>query len=80
MPLTALLTLSMGDALWNLMMAALFTVFGLIIFMLAYYAFEKLAPFDIRKELVDDNNVAVGAMVGGMFIGIGLIIAAAIGG
>lgn len=80
MPLTALLTLSFGDACWNLLMAALFTIFGLLIFIVAYYAVEKLAPFDIRKELVEDNNVAMGAMLGGMFIGIGLIIAAAIGG
>ncbi len=80
MPLTSLLVLSFSDAAWNLLMAGVFTLFGLMIFLLSYYAFEKLAPFDLRKELIEDNNVAVGAMVAGMFVGIGLIIAAAIGG
>ena len=80
MPLATLLTMSFHDACWNLGMAALFTLFGLLTFWAAYFIIEKAAPFDVRKELVEDNNVAVGVMLGGMFIGIGLIIAAAISG
>jgi uncharacterized membrane protein YjfL (UPF0719 family) len=77
---TSLLVLSFTDACWNLMLAAIFTLFGLVIFWGAYHVIERFAPFNIRKELTEDDNVAVGVMLGGMFIGIGLIIAAAIGG
>ena len=60
--------------------AGIFTLFGLVVFLLSYRLFEVLAPFDLRKELTEDDNTAVGVMLGGMFIGIGLIIAAAIQG
>ncbi|MFT5430265.1 MAG: putative membrane protein [Myxococcota bacterium] len=60
--------------------AGVFTLFGIIIFLLSYRIVEALAPFDVRKELTEDDNTAVGVMLAGMFIGIGLIIAAAIQG
>jgi putative membrane protein len=80
MPLASLMVLSLADALWDLVLASIFTAFGLLIFGVAYMVIEKLAPFNLRKELTEDDNVAVGAMLGGVFIGIGLIIAAAISG
>lgn len=58
--------------------AGLFTLFGLLMFWLSYVLIEKAAPFDLRKELTEDDNPAVGVMLAGMFIGIGIIIAAAI--
>jgi len=64
----------------QLALAGIFTIFGLVIFLLSYRIFEVLVPFDLRKELIEDDNPAVGMMVAGMFIGIGLIIAAAISG
>ena len=64
----------------DLGLAGIYTLFGLILFSLSYWVLEKVAPFDLRKELTEDDNPAVGVMLAGMFIGIGLIIAAAIGG
>ena len=60
--------------------AGVFTLLGLVLFALSYFLVEKMAPFDLRKELTEDDNPAVGVMLAGMFIGIGLIIAAAIQG
>lgn len=62
----------------NILLAGVFTLAGLVFFWIAYMLIEKAAPFDLRKELTEDDNPAVGTMLGGMFIGIGIIIAAAI--
>ena len=57
-----------------------FTIFGLLIFGLAYTIIIKVTPFSIRKELEEDQNVALGIVIGSIIIGIALIIAAAIQG
>ena len=67
-----------GNVARDLALAGIFTFVGLLLFWMSYFLIEKVAPFDLRKELTEDDNTAVGAMLGGMFIGIGLIISAAI--
>ena len=39
---------------------------------------EKLLPFSMRKEIAEDQNVALGIILGAFIIGLSLIIAAAI--
>ena len=60
--------------------AGIWTLFGLLFFLLSYAIISKLAPFDLKKELTEDDNPAVGVMLAGIFVGIGIIIAAAIRG
>lgn len=59
-------------------LAALFTFFGLALFAMSYIIIEKMAPFDLRKELTEDDNPAVGVMLAGVFVGIGIIIGASL--
>jgi uncharacterized membrane protein YjfL (UPF0719 family) len=59
-------------------LASIFTALGLVLFALSYFLIDKCAPFNLNKELTEDDNTAVGVMLAGVFIGIGLIIAAAI--
>ena len=59
---------------------ALFTAFGLLVFGIAYLIILKATPFSIRKEIEEDQNVALGVVIGAVIIGISLIIAAAIQG
>ncbi|MCA1593468.1 MAG: DUF350 domain-containing protein [Acidobacteria bacterium] len=59
---------------------AIFTVFGLLVFGLAYAIIVKVTPFSIRKEIEDDQNTALAIVIGAVIIGISLIIAAAIHG
>jgi uncharacterized membrane protein YjfL (UPF0719 family) len=35
-------------------------------------------PFDLNKELAEDDNPAVGVFMAGIFVAVGLIIASAI--
>ena len=57
-----------------------FTLFGLLIFGVAYTIIVKVTPFSIRKELEEDHNTAIAIVIGAVIIGIALIIGAAIQG
>jgi len=59
---------------------AIFTAFGLLVFVIAYIIIVKTTPFSIRKEIEEDQNVALAVVIGAVIIGISLIIAAAIQG
>jgi uncharacterized membrane protein YjfL (UPF0719 family) len=39
---------------------------------------EKLTPFSIVKEIIDEHNVALSVIMGSIVIGISIIIAASI--
>ncbi|MEZ5346412.1 MAG: DUF350 domain-containing protein [Pyrinomonadaceae bacterium] len=57
-----------------------FVVIGLIVFAIAFFILDKATPFSIRKEIEEDQNTALGIVIGSMLIGIAIIIAAAIQG
>jgi putative membrane protein len=63
-----------------LVTTAIFTAFGLLVFGLAYFIILKATPFSIRKEIEDDQNVALAVVIGAVILGISIIIAAAIQG
>lgn len=58
----------------------IFVFIGLIVFGIAYWIVVKLAPFSVHKEIEEDQNIALGIIIGAIIIGIALIIAAAIHG
>jgi len=58
----------------------IFVVIGLVFFGLAFLILTFVTPFSIRKEIEDDQNTALGIVIGSMLIGIAIIIAAAING
>jgi len=63
-----------------LVTTAIFTLFGLLVFGIAFSIIAKATPFSIRKELEEDQNVALAVVIGAVIIGIALIISAAIQG
>jgi len=63
-----------------LVTTVIFTLFGLIVFTIAYTIIVKATPFSVRKELEEDHNTAIAIVIGSIIIGIALIIAAAIQG
>lgn len=58
----------------------IFTLIGLVIFGIAFVLVEKLTPFSIRKEIEEDQNTALGIVLGAIILGLAQIIAAAISG
>jgi uncharacterized membrane protein YjfL (UPF0719 family) len=59
---------------------AIFSVVGLIFFGLAFWIMNKVAPFSLRKEIEEDQNTALGIVMGSVILGIAIIVAAAIHG
>lgn len=57
-----------------------YSLVGLAMFALAYKVLGFMMPFSIRKELEEDQNTALGIVLGSMMLGLAIIIAAAISG
>lgn len=55
-----------------------YCILGVILFVLAYALIEKLSPFSVQKEISEDQNIALGIIIGSVIIGLSIIIAAAI--
>lgn len=66
--------------LYQLIPAASFALLGMALFGLAWLIVVKVSPFSIRKEIEEDQNTALGIILGAMLIGIAIIIAAAVSG
>lgn len=56
----------------------LFVSIGILFFAVAYFILGKMFP--IHKEIEEDQNTALGIVIGSIMIGIAIIIAAAING
>jgi putative membrane protein len=63
-----------------LVLSLLFSLVGIGVFGLAFFVMTKLTPFSIRKEIEDDQNTALGIIIGAVLIGLSIIIAASIHG
>jgi len=67
------------DQLLEVLVTTLIFVFiGLVFFAVAYGVLSRMFP--IRKEIEEDQNAALGVVIGAIMIGIAIIIAAAIHG
>ena len=72
------LAVQLPDLAGVLLTTVIFTVFGLLVFGIAYMIIVKATPFSIRKEIEDDQNTALAIIIGSVIIGVALIIAAAV--
>jgi len=61
-----------------LLNAILYAVLGILIFVIAFYIIDKITPYHLWKEIVEDKNVALAVLIGAMSIGMCIIIAAAV--
>lgn len=76
-----LATVVPADQLLNLVIQTLiFSIIGVVIFALAFWVIVKATPFSVRKEIEEDQNVAIAIVIGAIIIGIALVVAAAIQG
>ena len=69
-----------NQLLHQLLVAAVFSTLGLVILGLVWLFLVKVLPFSLRKEMEDDQNTALGIVLGCLILGISIIIAAAIHG
>ncbi len=64
--------------LGNVVAALVFAFIGIFIFIIAFIVMDKLTPYHLWKEIVQEHNTALAILVGAMSLGICIIIAAAI--
>jgi putative membrane protein len=57
-----------------------YTVFGIVIFAIAFWLIVRITPFSIRKEIEEDQNTALAILIGAVILGLALIIASVIHG
>lgn len=62
----------------NVISALVFTFLGILVFVVAFVMMDKVTPYHLWKEIVQEHNMALAILVGAMSIGICIIIASAI--
>jgi putative membrane protein len=66
---------NLGEAL---LATAIFGIVGILLMVLGYKVFDWITPrIDVQKELAERNNIAVGIVIAAVFIGVAIIISAA---
>jgi len=62
----------------TLLNALIYAVLGIVIFLFAFVIVDKMTPYHLWKEIVEDKNIALAILIGAISLGMCLIIAAAV--
>ena len=74
------LAIPMESLLPIIVTTLVFVIMGLIVFALTFLVIAKSTPFSVRKEIEEDQNVALAIVIAAVILGSALIIAAAVHG
>jgi uncharacterized membrane protein YjfL (UPF0719 family) len=58
----------------------LYSILGVIVFWISFIIVDKITPYDLWRQLVEERNQALATVVAAMCLGIAIIVAAAIHG
>jgi putative membrane protein len=64
--------------LGSLLNALVYAILGIVILIGSFMAWDKLTPYDLWKEIVEEQNVALAVLAGFMALAIGVIVAASV--
>jgi putative membrane protein len=71
--------MSLDEIHWAPMVAALvYATLGLVVFAVAFIVVDRLTPYHLWKEIIDEKNTALAIVVGAVSIGISIIVSSAI--
>jgi uncharacterized membrane protein YjfL (UPF0719 family) len=62
----------------NLVAAIVFAVLGIVVLLAALIVVDRLTPYTLWKEIIDEHNTALAVLIGAVALGLSIIIAAAI--
>ncbi|MBK7581487.1 MAG: DUF350 domain-containing protein [Myxococcales bacterium] len=63
-----------------LVASIVYSLIGIVMFGISFLVIKLVTPFSIRKEIEEDQNTALGILIGAVILGLSIIIASAIGG
>jgi len=66
------------DIVRNVELALVFALIGIVVFVLSFVLIDRMTPYDLWREIVQEKNMALAVLIGAMSIGICIIIAAAV--
>jgi putative membrane protein len=65
--------------LWRMILdATIVGVTGVVVLILGYYIWELVTPYNLRRELHENKNVAVAIVAAAFIVGMAIVIAAAL--
>jgi uncharacterized membrane protein YjfL (UPF0719 family) len=64
----------------DLVLSLVYSMIGIVMFAVGFLLIKLVTPFSLRKEIEEDQNTALGILIGSVILGIAIVIAAAIGG
>lgn len=59
--------------------ALVFSAIGILAFALFFYLLPRVLPFSLKKEILEDENTALGIVIGAIVLGMAIIIGQAVG-
>jgi len=62
----------------NLLNALIYAILGIVIFIFCFVLLDKMTPFHLWREIVEDKNIALAILLGAISLGMCIIIAAAV--
>jgi putative membrane protein len=68
----------MGIQIGNVVNAIVYAALGIVVFAAAFLIIDKVTPYNLWKEIVQEHNMALAILLGTMSIGICIIIASAV--
>ena len=67
------------EPLWRLLLdAALFGISGIVLLIIGYYVWELITPYNLRREIHENKNMAVAIVVAAFIIGMAIVIASSL--
>jgi Domain of Unknown Function (DUF350). len=61
-----------------LLNALVYALVGVVLFLAAFVFIDRLTPYDLWTEIVQNKNAALAILLGALSLGISIIIAAAV--
>ena len=62
----------------NIVAAIVFAVIGIVTFVVAFVVIDKMTPFTLWKEIIDEHNTALAIVVSAVALSCAIIVSSAI--
>ncbi len=63
---------------YGILDTGIYSLFGIVMMIIGFVVIVIISPFSIKKEIGEDQNTALGIIIGSVILGISIIIAAVI--
>lgn len=67
-----------GVLLSEVIATIFYTILGLVLLGVSWKIIEIVSPFSLRKEIEDDQNLAIAVLIGSLFLSMSILISSVI--